>query len=139
MELRLTKQFVFDMAHALAGYDGKCSNIHGHTYRFFVTVAGNPITDPSSPKAGMVMDFGVLKRIVNETVVEHFDHALVLNQSAAFDNMLDTKLIRLPFQPTTENLLLHFSRLLEGKLPPGVRLVSLKLFETETSCAELIF
>lgn len=139
MELRITKQFVFDMAHALTGYDGKCSNIHGHTYRFFVTVAGDPMTDPSSPKAGMVMDFGVLKRIVNETVVEHFDHALVLNQSAAFDNMLDTKLIRLPFQPTTENLLLHFSRLLEGKLPDGVRLVSLKLFETETSCAELIF
>lgn len=139
MELRLTKQFTFDMAHALTGYDGKCSNIHGHTYRFYVTVAGSPITDPASPKAGMVIDFGVLKQIVNETVVEPFDHALVLNQSAGFDNALNTKLIVLPFQPTTENLLLHFSRLLEGKFPSGVRIVSMKLFETETSCAELIF
>ena len=139
MELRLTKQFTFDMAHALAGYDGKCKNIHGHTYHFFVTVAGTPIADTSSPKTGMVMDFGVLKQIVNKNIVEPFDHALVLNENADFCNSLNTKLIQLPFQPTTENLLLHFAKRLEGKLPPEVRLVSMKLYETETSCAELIF
>ena len=63
--IRLTKEFSFEMAHALAGYDGPCREIHGHSYKLFVTVRGIPEQNPNSPKFGMVMDFGDLKRIVN--------------------------------------------------------------------------
>ena len=42
MKLRLTKAFGFEMAHALTGYDGKCCNIHGHSYKLFVTIEGEP-------------------------------------------------------------------------------------------------
>ena len=62
--IRVTKEFSFEMAHMLEGYDGPCSEIHGHSYRLFVTVAGTPCSDPQNPKYGMVIDFGVLKRIV---------------------------------------------------------------------------
>ena len=76
--IRLTKEFSFEAAHALDGYDGPCREIHGHSYRLFVTVKGTPAEDASNPKCGMVLDFGVLKRIVSEEIVSHFDHALVL-------------------------------------------------------------
>ena len=58
--IRLTKEFSFEAAHALDGYDGPCREIHGHSYRLFVTVKGCPADDDTNPKCGMVMDFGVL-------------------------------------------------------------------------------
>ena len=79
--IRLTKEFSFEAAHALDGYDGPCREIHGHSYRLFVTVKGTPAEDASNPKCGMVLDFGVLKRIVSEEIVSRFDHALVLRAS----------------------------------------------------------
>lgn len=138
MKLRLTKQFAFEMAHALAGYDGKCTNLHGHNYRLFVTIEGEPITNPCSPKAGMVMDFCDLKHTVEQNIVDVFDHALVLSADSPFNVGLPTKTVLIDFQPTSENLLLHFAQRLEDKLPRNVRLHSLKLYETDTSCAELI-
>lgn len=138
MILRLTKEFSFDMAHALTGYDGKCRNIHGHTYHLFVTVEGEPLRDNASPKDGMVLDFSEIKRLVNEVVVERFDHALVLPKSTPYSTDIDTKMVVTDFQPTTENLLLHFAQLLQPAMPHGARLHSLKLYETETSSAELI-
>ena len=148
MLLRLTKQFSFEMAHALPAYEGKCHNIHGHSYKLFVTVEGAPLQQQGAPTDGMVLDFHQLKDIVNRHIVEQFDHALVLPRKGQEpDDSTDSptqlggyaaKLILVDFQPTSENLLLHFARLLNGQLPAGTRLHSLKLYETETSCAELI-
>ena len=64
--IRITKKFDFETGHALYGYDGKCKNIHGHSYKLFVTVQGTPITDTSHVKYGMVIDFTDLKKIVND-------------------------------------------------------------------------
>ena len=75
--IRLTKEFTFEAAHMLEGYDGLCREIHGHSYRLLVTIKGEPERDPESPKLGMVMDFGVLKRIVNEQIVERLDHSFM--------------------------------------------------------------
>ena len=138
MILRLTKEFRFEAAHALTGYDGKCRNLHGHSYRLLVTVEGAPETDAASPKQGMVVDFGDLKHIVEEAIVEPFDHALVLSDNSPYRHGFDTKTVVVPFQPTCENMLLHFASLLRGKEPKGVRLHSLTLYETATSFAELI-
>ena len=77
--IRISKEFNFDMAHALLGYDGLCRNIHGHSYTLIVTVKGEPITDDDSPKDGMLIDFGDLKRLIKENIVSEYDHALVLN------------------------------------------------------------
>ena len=80
-QIRLTREFSFEAAHALEGYDGKCREIHGHSYRLFVTVIGEPITDENSPKLGMVMDFGELKRIVNGEIVDRLDHAFIMRRT----------------------------------------------------------
>jgi len=140
-KVRVTKSFTFDMAHALFGYNGPCKNIHGHTYHLFVTVLGEVDQDPTSPQQGLVMDFSDLKKIVRSEVVNDFDHTLVLNQQAPYatNNVaLDQfeKVIRLPFQPSCENLMLFFKNKIKKNLPENISLVNIKLVETPTSFAE---
>lgn len=140
-KIRLTKHFTFESAHALFNYDGKCSHLHGHSYHFYVTVIGEPEQDPGSPKCGMVMDFGLLKRIVNEEIVDKFDHSVVLNAKSQLPNEalslpMFENVITFPFQPTCENLLIHFAERISSRLPQGVSLKKLKLYETADSYAE---
>ena len=79
--IRITKDFRFETGHALHGYDGKCKNIHGHNFKLSVTVTGSPITDKSHPKYGMVIDFSDLKKIINEEIINVYDHATVFNKN----------------------------------------------------------
>ena len=139
--IRLTKEFSFEAAHALGGYDGPCREIHGHSYRLFVTIKGEPSVNPEDPKQGMVMDFGVLKQIVSEEIISRLDHALVLRSStdeelrrvlaSQFNNVVEVE-----YQPTCENMLDDFARRISMRLPAGVVLHSLRLHETATSYAE---
>jgi len=71
-KIRVTKEFTFEMAHALWNYDGPCRNIHGHSYKLYVTVFGNTLLDNTSTKLGMVMDFSELKKIVKKYVIDYF-------------------------------------------------------------------
>ena len=64
--IRVTKEFRFEMAHALWNYDGPCRNVHGHSYILYVTFAGEPVNDPESNRNGMVIDFGDLKKLVRK-------------------------------------------------------------------------
>lgn len=137
MNIRVTKEFKFEMAHALLGYDGPCKNVHGHSYTLAVTVIGKPIVDYQNPELGMVMDFSYLKQIVASEIIEKFDHALVLNNRDPLVSVLDNqKLISVDFQPTCENILIHFSELIMLRLPKYVALHHLLLKETATSYAE---
>ena len=137
--VRVTKQFHFEMAHALLDYDGPCKNIHGHSYQLNVTVKGMVKTNTSDSDEGMVVDFGIIKKIVKELVVDVFDHALVLNERAEIDVSnfeFMNKLIRVPYQPTCENMLVHFAKTIQQNLPSHIKLHSLFLRETNTSFAE---
>lgn len=140
--IRLTKEFSFEAAHMLEGYDGLCREIHGHSYRLFVTVKGEPVNDPTSPKLGMVMDFGILKRIVNEQIVDRLDHAFMMRRTENSEEVLlalggsFSKVVLTDYQPTCENMLADFAERLLGALPEEVELCSLKLHETATSFAE---
>lgn len=128
------------MAHALSNYDGKCKNIHGHTYKLFVTLIGIPCEDCSSPKNGMVLDFGDLKNIVKIPIVDVFDHALVVPANKGFEDLRKfqetDKYIEVPFQPTCENLTIYIANIIRSKLPDSVSLYSIRLYETPTSYAE---
>jgi len=140
-KIRITKKFSFDMAHALLDYDGLCRNVHGHTYKLAVTLIGCPNDLQGDPKLGMVIDFSDLKSIVKQPIVDVFDHALVLPEGhIAIPSMMSCndagKTIVLPFQPTCENLVVHFVEMIKNKLPKGVLLYSLRLHETPTSYAE---
>ena len=141
-KVRITKHFDFESAHALYGYDGKCKNIHGHSYQLYVTVIGTPIDDLNNPKNGMVMDFGDLKKIVKKEIVTKFDHAVVLNQNSPHKTLAETiddqshKVVLVKYQPTSENMLLDFAETIKKELPENVLLHSLKLYETANSYAE---
>lgn len=140
--IRLTKEFSFESAHALEGYDGACREIHGHSYRLFVTVKGEPICDATNPKCGMVIDFGDLKRIVNEQIIGRLDHSFVMRRTEAAEALAEvmrasfTNVILVDYQPTCENMLSDFAARITGRLPQGVVLHSLKLHETANSYAE---
>jgi 6-pyruvoyltetrahydropterin/6-carboxytetrahydropterin synthase len=140
-KVRVTKEFRFEMAHALWNYDGLCKNIHGHSYILEVTIIGEPITDPDSVKLGMVMDFGDLKAIVNEVVVKDMDHSLVVSEKSKHQTLLQTEEMFdrrhiTKYQPTCENMVIDFASRIQPRLPQGIKLHSLKLHETATSWAE---
>lgn len=139
--IRVTKVFTIDMAHALFGYDGPCKNIHGHTYHLHVTVSGKINDIEGDPKQGLVIDFSLIKQITSDKVISKYDHALVLHKDAPYSihTFLPDhfeKVILLPFQPSCENLMMHFRDLISSELPKDVSLVKMRLEETPTSYAE---
>ena len=109
--IRITKEFQFEMAHALYGYDGPCKNIHGHSFYLSVTVIGPVKHKDNHPKNGMVADFSQLKEIVKSGIIDDFDHSLVLNGNTPHKkfvkrNTIFEKIILVDYQPTCENLLI---------------------------------
>jgi 6-pyruvoyltetrahydropterin/6-carboxytetrahydropterin synthase len=137
--IRITKAFTFEMAHSLKDHDGPCRNIHGHTYELFVTIAGQPRNEDGHPANGMIMDFKELKTLVNQHIVNQYDHAFVVSEGspwAAESGVKACKHIVLPFEPTSENLVAEYARILKRFLPKGIRLHSLRLRETTTAYAE---
>ena len=141
-KIRITKQFSFETGHALYGYDGKCKNVHGHSYKLSVTVIGTPITDTDNVKFGMVIDFTDLKKIVKEEIVDVFDHATVFNKNTPHVELAKElkdrghHVILVAYQPTSENMVIDFAKKIKDRLPNDIKLHSLKLQETETSFAE---
>ncbi len=141
-KIRITKQFSFETGHALYGYDGKCKNVHGHSYKLSVTVIGTPISDTNNVKFGMVIDFSDLKKIVREEIVDVFDHATVFNQNTPHIELAkelknrEHHVILVDYQPTSENMVIDFSHKIKARLPKEIVLHSLKLQETESSFAE---
>ena len=134
--IRVTKEFSFEMSHVLWNYDGPCRNVHGHSYRLFVTLSGTPVNEPGHPKNGMVMDFTDLKNIVKKNIVDLFDHSVVVSRN--FDSgktEMFTKMfgntVLVDYQPTCENLVADFAQRISGLL-----LHNLKLYETASSFAE---
>lgn len=140
--IRITKQFSFETGHALYGYDGKCKNVHGHSYKLSVTVIGTPISDTKHVKHGMVIDFGDLKKIVKEEIVDVFDHATVFNKNTPHIELAkelktrDHKVLLVNYQPTSEMMVIDFADKIKQRLPQNIQLHSLRLQETETSYAE---
>ena len=140
--IRITKEFSFETGHALYGYDGKCKNVHGHSYKLSVTVIGVPIADRNNVKFGMVIDFSDLKKIVKEEIVDHFDHATVFNQTTPHielaNELIDRghHVILVDYQPTSENMVIDFAQKIKSRLPKTIELHSLKLQETDTSFAQ---
>ena len=132
----VTKTVRFDAAHVLTNHQGLCKNLHGHTYRVDISVAGDGTND-------MVMDFKDLKRIATATICDHFDHAFIYNTASAGECEIAAvvekhgmRTVAIPFRSTAENLAKHFHTLLSVQIPPPLSIVSVKVWETADSCAE---
>jgi 6-pyruvoyltetrahydropterin/6-carboxytetrahydropterin synthase len=141
-KIRITKLFSFETGHALYGYDGKCRNVHGHSYKLSVTVFGSPIEDPNNVKYGMVIDFSDLKKIVRQDIVDVFDHATVFNKNTPHVELAKElsdrghNVLLVNYQPTSEMMVIDFAKKIKARLPKNIHLHSLRLQETETSYAE---
>lgn len=141
-KIRITKQFYFETGHALYGYDGKCRNVHGHSYKLSVTVIGSPSADTNDVKFGMVIDFKDLKAIVKGEIVDKFDHATVFNKNTPHVELAHElekrghNVILVNYQPTSEMMIIDFASKIKARLPEKIKLHSLKLQETGTSHAE---
>ena len=140
--IRITKQFSFETGHALYGYDGKCRNVHGHSYKLSVTVIGNQIADSSHVKFGMLIYFSDLKKIVKEEIVDVFDHATVFNKNTPHVELAKElsdrghSVLLVDYQPTSEMMVIDFAEKIKQRLPKQTQLFSLRLQETATSYAE---
>ena len=140
--IRITKKFSFETGHALYGYDGKCRNVHGHSYKLSVTVIGKPISDTSHVKYGMVIDFSDLKKIVKEEIVDVFDHATVFNKNTPHVELAKEledrghNVLLVNYQPTSEMMVIDFAEKIKLRLPKNIILHALKLQETDSSFAE---
>lgn len=140
--IRITKQFSFETGHALYGYDGKCRNVHGHSYKLSVTVIGIPISEKDNVKFGMVIDFSDLKKIVKEEIVDVFDHATVFNKNTPHVELAKElsdrghQVLLVNYQPTSEMMVIDFADKIKKRLPQNINLHSLRLQETATSFAE---
>lgn len=136
--MKITKIFTFDSSHMLDGHNGKCQNLHGHTYTLEVTVSGGLID--GGAKGGMVMDFADLKAAVKRSIIEPFDHAFIYHESnererriAALLEGWQMKTLPLSRRTTAENMCVEMYQRLQNE---GVNVCRLKLWETPTSCAE---
>ncbi len=138
-KIRITKEFDFEMAHALDFHNGKCKNIHGHSYKLSVTLLGAPKQDSSSD-SGMVMDFKDLKSIINELIIDELDHALMLQENSPYLAVTSSantpKLVTTSYQPTCENMLLDFASRITNAIPEDLKLIKLTLRETASGYAE---
>jgi 6-pyruvoyltetrahydropterin/6-carboxytetrahydropterin synthase len=140
--IRVTKSFGFETGHALYGYDGLCKNVHGHSYKLYVTVVGRPIDDQNHVKNGMVIDFKDLKTIVKSEVVDVFDHATVFNKNTPHIELAKTlsdsghKVLLVDYQPTSEKMVIDFAQRIASRLPAHIKLHNLRLHETATAYAE---
>ena len=147
-QISVTKSFSWDMSHMLAGHQGQCKNLHGHTYQLEVEVinkAGK--VQEVGPARGMVVDFKDLKRLVKDEIVTPLDHAFLYwsQSSADVEHQIaqllkenKRKVVTVDFRPTAENMAQYFWRLLEDEVQAlGLKLASVRVWETETSYAEI--
>lgn len=136
---KIAKEFSFDMAHMLDGHDGKCKNLHGHTYKLQVEVSGE--LEESGPKRAMVMDYGDLKKVVNQYILDEMDHAFIYDlhseKETKIANLLkdlDSKVFGIPYRTTAEAMAKYMFDTLKNKANIPVSLI--RLWETPTSYCE---
>ena len=138
MKIRITKEFDFEAAHALDGYNGKCKDIHGHSYHLELTFIGTPKSDLGLSDCGMVVDFGDIKKIVKTQILPLFDHRLILRKDTRFKEIesINERIRLVDYQPTCENMLIEIVEILKKYEPKDAKLVKGFLRETANSYAE---
>ncbi|CCJ34110.1 6-carboxytetrahydropterin synthase QueD [Caloramator australicus] len=144
MKITVTKEFTFDCAHMLSNHEGICSNLHGHTYKLEVTASAELIKEGSSQ--GMVVDFGDLKSIVKELIVDKFDHSFIFweggseaeREIARVVEVYGMRIVKFNERPTAENMAIFIIKTLNEHLKDSpVKIVKVRLYETPTSFAEV--
>lgn len=133
---QLTIEHSFDSAHFLAGYVGKCANIHGHRWRVLLQVQAGQLKEDTQER-GMCVDFSVLKEDFKK-VVDAYDHTLLIEEGTLKEKTMEAlkeegfPVIELAFRPTAENFAKHFYELFQKK---GYDVAAVQVYETPNNCA----
>ena len=136
MTTSITREYRWEMGHALWLHQGKCYHPHGHNYRMEVEVSG-----PVDERTGMVMDFGKLDEVVAPEIAEH-DHQFAMNSADERHHggalHPDFGILEMRYEPTAENLAMRFFNFIEGRLEPGsLTLERITLYETDRASATI--
>lgn len=132
----LTIEQSFDSAHFLAGYEGKCGNIHGHRWRVIVE-AGSEELRADKQQRGMCVDFAELKKDL-KSEVEWLDHTFIIERNSLKEQTLAAltdegfRIIQMEFRPTAENFARFFYERMKEK---GYRIEAVHVYETPNNCA----
>ena len=118
--LKIGRVFWFEAGHHLPNHGGLCQSRHGHSYKLIVEVEGPVQPNIINPEAGMVMDYGRLKQVVTDLVLDRMDHAYL---NDIFPN------------PTAENMVIYIATILKHQLVPAI-LTKVELWETRNSYAK---
>ena len=125
---QLTTHACFDSAHFLSGYEGKCSNIHGHRWKLEVTVQ-NETLEQTGQMRGMLVDFGQLKDDIKK-IADEFDHSFIIEEGTLREE--EFRMIFVHFRPTAENFAKYFyDRVKEN----GYDVKLVKVYETPNNMA----
>lgn len=133
---QLTTEHSFDSAHFLAGYDGKCGNLHGHRWRVLLTVQSETLREDQQQK-GMCVDFAELKKDLR-TELDALDHVLIIEQGSLRESTMKAlqeekfQVVEMPFRPTTENFARYFYELFTLK---GYPVAKVEVYETPNNSA----
>lgn len=126
----------FDSAHFLAGYQGKCSNLHGHHWQIEVVVAQETL-QTEGVQRDMIVDFSNVKQAVRE-LADNYDHALIYEDGSLQCTTVEAllaegfHLIAVPFRPTAEQFAKCFFEKLQNA---GLPLRRVAVYETPENCA----
>lgn len=126
----------FDSAHFLKGYDGKCSNIHGHHWSVEIIVGSDSLSEDEQTR-GMVADFSELKKDLRE-ITDGLDHSLIIEKGSLKDKTMEAlkeesfKIVELDMRPTAENFAKYFYDLMSDK---GYKVIESVVYETKNNCA----
>lgn len=144
--ISITRRLEFDSGHRIPNHDGQCRHLHGHRYAIEVTLTGEVANHPGKADDGMVLDFGDIKKLTNQYVVDLWDHAfLVAKEDESLVAFLSTlpnhKTVIMEHVPTVENLATAafailkpvFNKAFEGRL----ELSCIRLYETPNCWADV--
>lgn len=132
--MKISKTFYWEMGHRLPFHQGKCVNLHGHSYKADVMLEGEPDAN------GMLIDFYDMKKIV-APFIEQLDHAFMVFEGdeklIALLKEMNSKMYLVPFHSTAENIAqLFLSELKKGGLPTSITQVTVRVYETLDAFAE---
>ena len=144
--ISITRRLEFDSGHRIPNHDGQCRHLHGHRYAIEVTLTGEVADHPGKADDGMVLDFGDIKRLTNQYIVDQWDHAFLVAKEdegvvAFLASLPNHKTVIMEHVPTVENLantafaILQpvFSKAFGGRL----ELSALRLYETPNCWADV--
>ena len=132
--MKIAKEYNWEMGHRLPFHEGKCKNLHGHSYKCMVELNGEPDAN------GMVLDYYDMKSII-QPIIDDLDHAFMVyekdNEVLEFLDKINSRKVVVDFQSTAENICLYLLKKIKGtNLPKNIKSVKVKVLETENTYAE---